>query len=139
MTLEEEFAEIIQHNLFLLDSQIIVPYVVDCFYTLSAFIAENIGKSVHFTYDNTDLILQGFYKIGIENCQKKYDYYNSILNFKSQYQIDRQLMIQIRQKYYNYALQNSILATEPKIVSITDKEFYIKKYKFYNSFKITLS
>ncbi len=138
MTLEEEFQEVIQHNLLLLDSQIIVPYIIDCFYSLSNFIAENTGKSVHFTYDNTDLILQGFYKIGIENCQKKYDYYNSVLNFKSQYQINRQLMIQIRQKYYEYLL-GGYSENEPKIVSISDKEFYIKKYKFYNSFKITLS
>ena len=138
MTLEEEFEEIMFHSLVLLNDEIIVPYIIKCFYTLSNFITEKTSESIRFTYDNTDKILQGFYRIGIENCQEKYNYYTSILEFKEQFIENRQLMVQIRNNWLHNQICN-FYESQPKIIPLSDKEFYVKKYKFYNSFKITLS
>jgi hypothetical protein len=152
MTLEEEFKDIVEHSLYELFDKIIIPYLVNCYHSLSNFVSEKTNKPVNFTYDNSDKILQGFYKIGVENCKKEYDYYNSILSFQKQAVIDHQLMKQIRFCYFltdfnenkfkqfnntiSYQVYNH--QNRKKILDF-DKEFYIKKYKFYNSFKITLS
>jgi hypothetical protein len=144
MDLEEEFKKIVDYELFFLENNVITPYIINCFQSLCNFIKEKLHISVRFTYHNTDRIVKEFYKIGIENCQKEYDYYNSILKFKDQFSIDFQLMTQIRQKYYTlyYFSDHPIFKTNNDDIKKNlkkDMEFYINKYKFYNSFRITLS
>lgn len=145
MDLIEEFKQILEFNyLYGLNDDVIIPYIVNCFQSLSNFIKEKTHTSIRFTYGNTDKILQGLYKIGVENCQKQYDHYNNILKFKEQFEIDFRLMLQTQQRYYNlYSLSNfaifKINDDDTKKDLQKEMEFYINKYKFYNSFKITLS
>jgi hypothetical protein len=151
MTLEEEFKQIIENNLCTL-FDCVIEYIIKSFYSLSIFVTKKTHKSTNFTYDNTDKIIHGFYQIGLENCKKEYEYYQSILKFQNQAKIDCQIMKQIRSCYFTITFNenefkkfNNTISYQTynyqnkKIMPDFDKEFYVKKYKFYNSFKITLS
>ena len=144
MDLEEEFKKIIEYNyLYVLNDDIIIPYILNCFKSICDFLTEKTQASIRYTYNNTDMIVQGFYKIGIENCQKEYEHYNSILRFKAQYQLDYQIMKQTRQKYHNIEFTEFTKYKEFEFcqyehldrnsISESDMEFYINKYKFYNN------
>lgn len=148
MDLEEEFKQTI-HSLNELYSEVIIPYITSCLQSLSDFVKEKTHIYIRFQYHNTERILQGLYKVGVENCQKEYDYYNSILKFKQQFEIDYQIMKQTKQKWFNtelgkftecqkYSFQQ-YMYSDRILISKKDMKFYINKYKFYNSFKITLS
>lgn len=136
MELKKEFEKLV-YSLNELHS-VITLYIKNSFQSLNSFIQEKTHIYIRSDYHNTEQILLGFYKIGLENCQKEYNYYNSILKFKEQFEIDFQLMFQIRNVWLNNQSCN-FFNTEPKIILEKDIKFYIDKYKFYNSFKINLS
>lgn len=150
MELEEEFAIIIKEELLPLKQNIIYPYIMSCYKSLSDFVSEKTHIYIRFNHHHTEQIVRGFYKIGIENCQKEYNYYNSILIFREQFDVDYQLMMQIRLKYYSYSFneyvkhknQTLLLMSESSdkyYLTKKDIKFYIDKYKFYSSFQINLS